>query len=80
MQNTLLIGSPGTAKTSVVLMYSSKLKVESDFFNRINLSNATLPINFQESIESKLEKKSQCRYHLTGRKVKHVFIENISFL
>jgi dynein heavy chain len=45
-QSTLLVGGPGTAKTSVVLMYTSKFDSEKMMFKRINFSSATTPFNF----------------------------------
>ena len=45
-QSTLLVGGPGTAKTSVVLMYTSKFDSEKMMFNRIKFSSATTPFNF----------------------------------
>jgi dynein heavy chain len=56
-QNVLLVGSPGTAKTSVSLMFCNKFDSEKMLFKRINFSSATTPFNFQESIESEVEKK-----------------------
>jgi dynein heavy chain len=44
-RNTLLVGGPGTAKTSGVLMFANKFK-EDQAFKRINFSSATLPGNF----------------------------------
>jgi dynein heavy chain len=44
--NTLLVGGPGTAKTSVLLMYTSKFNKDEMLFKRINFSSATAPINF----------------------------------
>jgi len=55
--NTLLVGGPGTAKTSVILMYASNFDRDAMLLKRINFSSATQPINFQESIESEVEKK-----------------------
>ena len=43
--NTLLIGSSGTAKTSIILMNSTRLP-ENYSFKRINFSFYTLPHNF----------------------------------
>lgn len=57
MQHSLLIGSPGTAKTSVLLMYAQKFDLTTQSFKRINFSSATTPFNYQENIESELEKK-----------------------
>lgn len=45
-QNSLLIGSPGTAKTSTILMYATTFDLATDVFKRINFSSATLPGNF----------------------------------
>ena len=44
-RNTLLVGGPGTAKTSGIIMYSQKCNEEQSF-KRINFSSATLPGNF----------------------------------
>lgn len=44
--NTLLVGGPGTAKTSIVMMYTSKFDNEVMMFKRINFSSATTPFNF----------------------------------
>ena len=56
--NTLLVGGSGTAKTSIILMNSTRLNTEEYSFKRINFSFYTQPHNFQESIESEVEKKS----------------------
>jgi dynein heavy chain len=56
-KHTLLVGSPGTAKTSVCLMYCNKFDANVMRMKRINFSSATTPFNFQESIEAELEKK-----------------------
>ena len=44
--STLLVGGPGTAKTSVILMYTGKFDKEAMLFKRINFSSATTPYNF----------------------------------
>ena len=44
--NTLLLGGPGTAKTSVVLMYSNKFNKDKMLFKMIQFSSATTPFNF----------------------------------
>ena len=78
IQHTLLIGSPGTAKTSVLMMYSSKLDLATNTFKRINFSSATQPINYQDNIESEIEKKQVKTYQPTGGKTMHVFVDDIS--
>lgn len=76
--NTLLVGSPGTAKTSVALMYCSKFDSEQMLFKRINFSSATTPFNFQESIEAEVEKKQVRTFTPPGGKKMTVFIDDIS--
>lgn len=44
--NSILVGGPGTAKTSVILMYVSKFDQTQMLFKRINFSSATSPYNF----------------------------------
>lgn len=55
--NTLLVGGPGTAKTSIILMYCSKFDPANMLFHRMNFSSATSPFNFQESIGAVVERK-----------------------
>lgn len=49
-KSVLLVGGPGTAKTSVVLMYSKKFN-SNMLFKQINFSSATSPKMFQDAIE-----------------------------
>jgi len=44
-RNSLLVGGPGTAKTSGILMFANKF-TEEQTFKRINFSSATTPGNF----------------------------------
>jgi dynein heavy chain len=44
-RNSLLVGGPGTAKTSGILMFANKFTDE-QAFKRINFSSATTPGNF----------------------------------
>jgi dynein heavy chain len=76
--HTMLVGGPGTAKTSICLMYSSKFDKDEMLFKRINFSSATSPWNFQEAVEGELEKKQGKTYHpLRGKKLT-VFIDDAS--
>ena len=75
-QNTLLVGGSGTAKTSIILMYEMGL-ADSYNFKRINFSFYTLPVNYQESIESEVEKKGR-EYKPLGDKRLCVFMDDIS--
>jgi len=76
--NTLLVGGSGTAKTSVMLMYTNKFDSEFMLFKRINFSSATTPWNFQESIEAELEKKQSKTFVPTGGKKMTVFLDDVS--
>jgi dynein heavy chain len=76
--STILVGGPGTAKTSVILMYTSKFDKEKMLFKRINFSSATTPFNFQESIEAEVEKKQQRIFVPIGGKKMTVFIDDMS--
>jgi len=75
-QSTLLVGGSGTAKTSIILMNSMKFPAEKAF-KRINFSYYTQPVNFQESIESEVEKKGR-EYKPLGDKRLCVFMDDIS--
>lgn len=76
IRNTLLVGGPGTAKTSVILMYLSGFKDRLQ--KMINFSSATTPKMFQESIEGELVKKNAKTYHPDGGKRMTVFIDDCS--
>jgi dynein heavy chain len=75
--NTLLVGGAGTAKTSIVLMNSTRLPDEYAF-KRINFSFYTLPHNFQESIEGEVEKKNAKNYRPFQDKKLVVFLDDFS--
>lgn len=76
--HTLLVGGPGTAKTSVVLMYVTKFDTEEMLFKRINFSSATTPYNFQESIEAEVEKKQVRTFTPPNGKKMTVFLDDLS--
>ena len=76
--NTLLVGGSGTAKTSIILMNESRLNKEEYSFKRINFSFYTLPHNFQESIESEVEKKNAKNYRPFQDKKLVVFLDDFS--
>jgi dynein heavy chain len=76
-QHTLLVGSPGTAKTSVVIQYANSLDTNTWAFKRINFSYATTPFNYQENIESEIEKKVKT-YQPLGGKHMAVFLDDLA--
>ena len=77
-RSSLVIGGPGTAKTSSVLMYSNKFDTAEMILHRINFSSATEPIHFQTSIESVCEMKIQRGFGPKDQKQMTVFIDDFS--
>jgi dynein heavy chain len=78
LRHTLLVGGPGTAKTSVIIMYSGSFDQAETLFKRINFSSATTPLNFQEAIESEVERKQARIYVPLGGKNMAVFLDDVS--
>jgi len=76
--STLIVGGPGTAKTSCILMYSMKFDPVTQSFKRINFSNATSPGNFQDSIDSEVEKRNSKNFVPIGNKQMTIFIDDFS--
>lgn len=77
---SLIIGSPGTAKTSIVQQYCAKL-IEEDpklIFKKANFSFATLPGMFQMQMEADLEKKSNQVFHPRDGRPMMVFLDDLS--
>ena len=78
LRNTLLVGGSGTAKTSIIIMYSRQFNPIEMSFKRINFSSATEPVNFQEAIESEVERKQARIFVPIGNKNLTVFIDDMS--
>lgn len=76
--STILVGGPGTAKTSVILMFTSKFDNTHMLFKRINFSSATTPYNFQEAMESEVERKQAKTFVPPGGKRMTVFLDDMS--
>lgn len=77
-KSCLLLGGPGTAKTSSVLMYASKFDSNKMLFHRINFSSATQPIHFQTSIDSVCDYKIQKGYGPKDGKQMTCFVDDFS--
>eukprot|EP00928_Gymnodinium_smaydae_P031098 TRINITY_DN22944_c0_g2_i2.p1 TRINITY_DN22944_c0_g2~~TRINITY_DN22944_c0_g2_i2.p1 ORF type:complete len:3465 (-),score=972.42 TRINITY_DN22944_c0_g2_i2:18-9410(-) len=77
-RSTLLVGAPGTAKTSTVLMWLSRFGQDAMLSKRLNLSSATTPLGFQRSIESEIERKTGKTYCPPGGLPMTVFIDDAS--
>jgi dynein heavy chain len=76
-RSSLIIGGPGTAKTSSILMYAGTFK-EDMILHRINFSSATQPQHFQTSIESVCEQKIQRGFGPKDMKQMTCFIDDFS--
>lgn len=77
-KSTLLLGASGTAKTSTVQMYLSKLNADTVISKRINLSSATTPLRFQKSVELELERKTGKTFCPPNGKKMVMFIDDMS--
>lgn len=77
-QSVLLVGGPGTAKTSTALMYLGKMDMNEMLWKRINLSSATQPERFQQTIEANLERKTGKTYCPPGCKKMTFFLDDLS--
>eukprot|EP00466_Bigelowiella_natans_P018588 jgi/Bigna1/50235/estExt_Genewise1.C_710023 len=77
---SLVIGSPGTAKTSIVQQYCESLMKEDPrlIFKKANFSFATLPGMFQSQMEADLEKKSNLIFHPRDGRPMMVFLDDLS--
>ena len=78
LKNTLLVGGSGTAKTSVAILFTSKFDSNVMLFKRINFSSATEPRNFQDSIESEIERKQARIFVPPNNKNMTVFLDDMS--
>jgi len=78
LKNTLLVGGSGTAKTSVAIMFSNKFDPSVMLFKRINFSSATEPRNFQDSIESEIERKQAKIFVPPNNKEMTILLDDMS--
>jgi dynein heavy chain len=77
-QSSLVVGSPGTAKTSTVLIYLSKFSLDVCANKRVNFSSATTPGGLQKTIESEVERKTGKTFCPPGGKQMIVFMDDVS--
>jgi dynein heavy chain, axonemal len=77
-KSSLLVGGPGTAKTTVVNMFMSKFPVEEVASKVITFSSLTTPSIFQKTIEASVEKRQGRTFGPPGGKKMIVFIDDIS--
>jgi dynein heavy chain len=74
----LLVGGPGTAKTTTALMYFGAFDPAKRLLKRINFSSATTPGIFQRTVEAELDKRGGKSFGPPGGKHMTVFIDDIS--
>jgi dynein heavy chain len=77
-QHTLLVGAPGTAKTSIVLMYAGNFDGDKVSFKRLNFSSATKPGNFQQGLMAELTRVQAKTYKPHNNKELVVFMDDFS--
>eukprot|EP00927_Polykrikos_kofoidii_P046386 TRINITY_DN40623_c0_g2_i1.p1 TRINITY_DN40623_c0_g2~~TRINITY_DN40623_c0_g2_i1.p1 ORF type:complete len:3637 (-),score=783.39 TRINITY_DN40623_c0_g2_i1:390-10571(-) len=77
-RSSLMVGAPGTAKTSTALMWVGAFSTDVVLSKRLNLSSATIPLGFQKSIEAEIERKTGKTYCPPGNKKMIVFIDDAS--
>ena len=74
----ILVGGPGTAKTSIILQVLAKADPATTSFKKMSFSQATTPSIFQRQIESSVEKRQGKTFGPAGNKRMYVFIDDIS--
>jgi len=74
----LMVGEPGTAKTSTAIMFFDTLPKDTMLQKQVNFSSATQPRAFQDAIEADLEKRGGKNYGPPPGKKMTVFIDDIS--
>lgn len=75
---SLLVGGPGTAKTTVINMFMGRFPVEEMANKVITFSSLTTPGIFQMTMESSVEKRQGRTFGPAGGKKMSVFIDDIS--
>jgi len=74
----LLVGGPGTAKTTLISQFIAKLNPDVYTSKAITFSSLTTPNIFQYAIEGAVEKRQGRTYGPSGGKKMVVFIDDIS--
>ncbi|KAF1318062.1 Dynein heavy chain, partial [Globisporangium splendens] len=74
----LMVGGPGTAKTSSALMFFNDLNPDHMMIKRVNFSSATTAFMFQNAVESELDKRGGKSFGPPGGKKMTVFLDDLS--
>ena len=74
----LMVGGPGTAKTSTALMFMASLDATKMLSKRVNFSSATTPRMFQDSVEASLDKRGGRTFGPVNGLEMTVFVDDVS--
>jgi len=74
----LLVGGPGTAKTSIVNMYIARQNKATYLHKQMNFSSATTPLIFQQTIEAAIDKRSGKVFGPPPGKKMITFLDDVS--
>merc|ERR1719183_3113852 len=73
-----MVGGAGTAKTSTALMYVAKFSMDVMLSKRINFSSATVPLGFQKTVESEVERKTGKTFCPPNGKLMTIFLDDVN--
>ena len=74
----LILGSTGTAKTSIILQYTNAFDNSKMLLKKVNFSSATTAGMFQTSMEADIEKRQGKTYAPPGGRLMTVFLDDVS--
>ena len=77
-RGVILVGGPGTAKTSIILSVLNACNPLTHTFKKMSFSQATTPSIYQRQIESSVEKRQGKTFGPPNNKKMYCFIDDIS--